>query len=156
PATDAGRARIPMLQVKDPVMKQVTREATDNKSKGQLFYNMLFPLLDPSFTPLPQDHQYLAPCWTYTNITDEQLHRAIKKMKPYKATRSGTIPNLVLIHAREELIPHLAPLFWATNTLQYYPQEWATTEILVLKKLGKLDYSSPTAWCPIVLLDGMA
>jgi Reverse transcriptase (RNA-dependent DNA polymerase) len=29
-------------------------------------------------------------------------------------------------------------------------------ETLVLKKPGKPDYSSPTAWCPIVLSDGMA
>src|SRR5882757_3402188 len=77
-------------------------------------------------------------------------------MKPYKATKSGTVLNLVLIHAREELVPHLGPLFRATNTLQYYPQEWATTEMLVLKKPGKPDYSSPTAWCPIVLSDRMA
>jgi hypothetical protein len=77
-------------------------------------------------------------------------------MKLYKATRSGTVPNLVLIHAREEFIPHLGPLFQATNTLQYYPQEWTTMETLVLKKPGKLDYSSPAAWHPIVLSDGMA
>ena len=77
-------------------------------------------------------------------------------MKPFKATRNTTIPNSVLIHAREDLIPHLAPLFQATNTLQYYPQEWATMETLVLKKPGKPDYSSPTAWHLIVLSDGMA
>jgi Reverse transcriptase (RNA-dependent DNA polymerase) len=105
---------------------------------------------------IPQDFQYPAPHWTFTNITDKQLHWVIKKMRPYKATRSGTVLNLVLIHAREDLIPHLAPLFWATNTLQYYPQEWATTETLVLKKPGKSDYSSPTAWHLIVLSDGMA
>ena len=45
------------------------------------------------------------------NVTNEQIHQAIKKVKLYKATRSGTVPNSVLIHAREELIPHLGPLF---------------------------------------------
>src|ERR1700733_3729606 len=84
-------------------------------------------------------------------VLDEQIHRAIKKMKPYKATRSGTIPNSVLIHAREELVPHLGLLFRATNMLMYYPQEWALTETLILKKLGKPDYMSPSAWHPIVL-----
>jgi len=77
-------------------------------------------------------------------------------MKPYKATKSGTIPNSVLIHAREDLVPHLGPLFRATNTLTYYPQEWALTETLILKKPGKPDYTSPSAWRPIVLSDGMA
>ena len=111
PATNAGRARIPMLQVKDLVTKQVTKEATDNKSKGQLFYDMFFPLPNPDMTTVPQDFQYPAPHWTFTNITNEQLHQAIKKMKPYKATRSRTVLNSVLIHAREDLVPHLAPLF---------------------------------------------
>ena len=40
--------------------------------------------------------------------------------------------------------------------LKYYPQEWALTEMLILKKPGKLDYTSLAAWCPIVLSDGIA
>ena len=111
PATDAGRSRIPTLQVKDPVMKKVTREATDNKSKGQLFYDTFFPPMNPDTMTVPQDFQYLTPRWTFMNVTDEQIHQVIKKLKPYKATRSGTVPNSVLIHAREELVPHLGPLF---------------------------------------------
>ena len=67
-------------------------------------------------------------------------------MKPFKASRSRTVPNSVLIHAREDLVPHLAPLFHATNTLNYYPQEWSLTETLILKKPGKPDYTSPSAW----------
>jgi hypothetical protein len=76
-------------------------------------------------------------------------------MKPYKGTKNGTIPNSVLRHAREHLVPHLAPLFRATNTLKYYPQEWSTTETLVMKKPGKPDYTIPTVWRPIVLSDGL-
>jgi hypothetical protein len=156
PATDAGKSRIPTLQIKDPITKRVVREAADNNSKGQLFYETFFPLPNPTTMPVPEDYQYPPPQWTFTNVMDEQIHRAIKKMKPYKASRSGTIPNSVLIHAREELVPHLGPLFQATNTLTYYPQEWALTETLVLKKPGKPDYTSPAAWRPIVLSDGIA
>jgi Reverse transcriptase (RNA-dependent DNA polymerase) len=77
-------------------------------------------------------------------------------MKPYKATRKDTVPNSIFINARETLVPHLGPLFRATNTLKYYPKEWALTETLVLKKPGKPDYTTPSAWWPIVLSDGMA
>jgi len=42
------------------------------------------------------------------------------------------------------------------NTLKYYPKEWALTETLVLKKPGKPDYMTPSAWRPIILSDGMA
>jgi len=34
PATDAGKARIPTLQVKDPITKCIIKEAVDNDSKG--------------------------------------------------------------------------------------------------------------------------
>ena len=155
-ATDAGKSRIPTLQIKDPVTKRVIREATDNATKGQLFYETFFPPRNPSTTPIPQDFQYPPPRWKFQNILDDQIHRAIKKMKPYKATKNGSVPNSVLIHAREDLVPHLAPLFRATNTLNFYPQEWALTETLILKKPGKPDYTSPNAWRPIVLSDGLA
>jgi len=157
-ATDAGRVRIPMLQVKDPVTKQMMREATDNKSKGQLFYDTFFPPPHPDTMAIPQDFQYPAPWWTFMNITDEQIHRAIKKMKPYKATKSGTILNSILIHAREELVPHLGPLFQATNTLKYYPQEWATMETLVLKKTRETRLLLPNSMAPdhTIRQNGMA
>jgi hypothetical protein len=77
-------------------------------------------------------------------------------MKPYKATKKDTIPNSIFTHTREVLVPHLGPLFQATNTLNYYPQEWSITEMLILKKPGKPDYTTPAAWQPIVLSDGMA
>jgi hypothetical protein len=137
PPTDAGRARIPTLQVKDPTTKKIVREAADNAAKGQLFYETFFPPANPALTPPPDDYRYPPPRWKFQNITDEQIHRAIMKMKPFKASRSGTVPNSVLIYAREDLVPYSAPLFRATNTLNYYPQEWSLTETLILKKPGK-------------------
>jgi len=89
----------------------VVREAVDNNSKGQLFYETFFPPPNLMPTSVPQDYQYPPPQWTFTNVTDEQIHQVIKKMKPYKATRNGTVPNSVLVRAREELVPHLGPLF---------------------------------------------
>jgi hypothetical protein len=96
------------------------------------------------------------PQWTFTNITDEKIHQAIKKMKPYKVMKKDTVPNCIFTHEREKLVPHLGPLFRATNTLNYYPQDWALMETLILKKPGKPDYTTPSAWRPIVLSDGMA
>ena len=156
PPTDAGRTRIPILQVKDPVTKRTIREASNNADKGQLFYETFFPLTNPELTPPPEEYRYPPPRWTFQNIADEQIHRAIKKMKPHKASRSGTVTNSVLLRAREFLVPYLGPLFRATNTLKYYPQEWSLTETLILKKPGKPDYTIPSAWRPIVLSDGLA
>jgi Endonuclease-reverse transcriptase len=156
PASDASKSRIPTLVAKDPITKRITREAIDNESKGKWFHELFFPPTDPTTTPIPQNHRYPPAKWTFTNVTEEQVHQAIKKMQPHKATKSGTIPNSVLIHTREDLVPFLTPLFRATNTLKYYPQDWATTEMLVMKKPGKPDYMNPAAWQPIVLSDGLA
>jgi hypothetical protein len=72
-----------------------------------------------------------------SNQKDETLQSHKKK---------DTILNSIFTHAREDLVPHLGPLFRATNTLNYYPQEWSTMETLILKKPGKLDYTTPAAW----------
>ena len=89
-------------------------------------------------------------------ITNDLISRTINKLKPYKATRKGTVPNSVLINAKQLLVPHIRPLFRATQLINYYPPDWALTETLVLKKLGKPDYSSLSTWCPIVLSNGLA
>ena len=73
-ATDAGKSRIPTLQIKDPVTKKVICKATNNTSKGQLFYNTFFPPPNPTMTTIPENPTYLPPQWTFTNITDEQIH----------------------------------------------------------------------------------
>ena len=125
------------------------------KPKGQLLYEIFFPKrtvlqLQGPRGPYPQQK------WEYEATTDEQIHRAIKKMKPWKATRPGTVPNSVFIHAREMLVPHLGPIFRATDTLKFYPDDWKLTETPVLKKHGKPDYTIAGAWRPIVLSNGYA
>ena len=87
-----------MLQVKDPIMKLVTREACTNEDKGDLFYQTFFS----TWTALPapaQTEPYPPAKWEYKPVTDEQIHWAIRKMKPWKSTRSSMVPNLVFVHA---------------------------------------------------------
>ena len=124
PASDGGRTRIPTLQVVDPVTKRVTREATTNEEKGKLLFETFFPP-KPAISSVPENAQYPRPHWKFQNITDEQIHRTIRKLKPYKATRRGTAPNSVIINTREIIVPILGPIFRATNTLKYYPADWA-------------------------------
>lgn len=151
PATDAGQARIPTLQIKDPRSNQVMRSAKDNESKGQLFHETFFPPPNLNTPPVPQIFRYPPPLWTFDDITNNQISAAINKLKPYKASKSNSVSNSIFTHTREVLVPYLGPIFCATHTLNYYPQEWAITETLILKKPGKPDYTSPSAWRPIVL-----
>ena len=113
PALDGGRCRIPVLKVRDLVTKEVVREVQTNEEKGELLYGIFFP--KRTAPPIPEPRApYPQERWEYEPTTDKQIHRAIRKMKPWKAIRPGTIPNSVFVHARELLVPHLGPIFRAT------------------------------------------
>jgi hypothetical protein len=97
PASDGGRSRVPMLQVKDPITKTVRQEEVNNKSKGHMFFDTFFPPR-PVVSMVNPDFEYPAPAWKFECTTNEQIHHTIKRMKPYKAMCSQTIPNLVLVY----------------------------------------------------------
>lgn len=81
---------------------------------------------------------------------------AISKLRPMKASKPGTATNALLINAQETLVPHLGPIFRATDKLKWYPDRWRVTQTPVIKKPGKTDYTMPRAWRPVVLSDGFA
>ena len=132
-ATDGGRSRIPTLLVKDPVTKRTTKEAWTNTEKGWLLYQSFFPKRTAPLI-VPTIYDFVQAKWEYTPTTDKQIHRAIKRMKPWKATWSGTIPNAVFIHARDILVPVLGPIFRATDSLKIYPEDWKSTKMPILSK----------------------
>jgi len=87
--------------------------------------------------------------------TDEQITRAIKKLKPYKAAGPDGIPNAVFTHCRETLVPWLGKLFRATFSLKYYPHAWKIFDTHVIRKPGKADYTVAKSYRPIALLKTM-
>ena len=62
-------------------------------------------------------------------------YTAIRRMKPWKATQSDSIPNAVFVNAREILVQYLGLIFRATDTLKTYPEDWKVTKTLILKNL---------------------
>jgi hypothetical protein len=155
PATDAGKSRILTLQVKDPITKKSHPQSEGKHKQRETLPQDLLPTAKPNNThttkhPLPTTmmdlHQHNRRTNTQSNQEDETI----------QGHKTDTIPNCIFIQAREDLIPHLGPLFQATNTLKHYPPEWSLTETLILKKPGKPDYTNPLAWLPIVLSNGIA
>ena len=137
---DGGRSRIPTLTVKDPITKQVVKEARTNEEKWKLLYQELFAKITAPLTN-NTDYTYVQEKWAYTPTTDEQIHRAISRMKLWKATCSDSIPNVVFVHARHLMVPYLGLIFRATDMLEIYPEDWKHTETPILKSLG-----SPITW----------
>jgi hypothetical protein len=60
----------------------------DNDSKEKLFYEMFFLKGNTTLTPPPENFNYPPPKWKFHNITDEQIHWAILKIKPFKVSQS--------------------------------------------------------------------
>jgi hypothetical protein len=155
PASDGGAVRVPTLETKDPTTGAVTDVAKDNDSKAKMFYTLFFPP-KPTEDHVPPDAEYPQPKWKYAPVTDEQIGRAIAKMRPYKGTRPGTIPNCVFKNTKEILTMHLGPIYRATDTFQWYPDDWKITSTPVIRKPGRTDYTAPGAWRPVVLSSGHA
>ena len=118
-------------------MKQVTKEARTNAEKGQLLYQYFFP---KRTAPPAEDTDYTTTQekWVYTHTTNDQIPRAIKRMKPWKATCSDLIPNAVFIHARVLLVLYLGPILRATDTLKIYPEDWKLSQYFLILVLNLL------------------
>jgi len=154
-AKDGGRTRIPVLEVKDEITKWIKQRASTNEQKSQLFFETFFPKRTEQPRPIPQPN-YPPHKWKFQTTTDEQIDQVIQSMKPYKASRSDSAPNSVFTHNREILTPFLGPIYRATDTLKFYPDDWKTTETPILRKPGKPNYAAPEAYRPIVLSNGFA
>lgn len=78
-------------------------------------------------------------------MSEEDLHHCIWKMKPWKATRSGSFPNSVYKFNADVLVPRLRNIYQALDIYRHEPADWKVTETIVGRKPGKPDYSSPNA-----------
>ena len=155
PAFDGGRCKVPTLRIRHPTTGTILREASDNATKSTWLFKEFFPK-KPATSTVPPDCEYPDPAWRYQEVTEESIHRIIRKMQPYKATMSGTAPNCVYKYNSEVLVPRLAVIYRAIDSLGHYPERWKTTETVVLRKPGKADYTDPSAHRPIVLSAGHA
>lgn len=153
PATDGGRARIPALKIKDDA--GTVREVRDNAGKSEALFNTFFTSASETIGSGTEPN-YPPPICEFSNITDPQIHRAIKKLSQYKAPGPNNVSNAILTHCRELLVPHLGPIFRATFTLKTYPTKWKTSATIVLRKPNKPDYTVAKAYRPIALLDTIA
>ncbi|KAH7919726.1 hypothetical protein BV22DRAFT_1022465, partial [Leucogyrophana mollusca] len=147
------RSRIPTL--KAPGENAPHNGPQDNARKSELLYNTFFRG-EPDGASAAPDQQYPPPVCSFVNITNAQIHRAIKKLAPYKAPGPNGVSNSVFTHTADLLVPYLGPIFRATFTLQVYPEQWKHSATIVLRKPGRPDYSLPKAYRPITLLDTMA
>ena len=151
--SDGGRARIPALTCTDNAGHKIT--ASTNPAKAAVFHRSFFPP-PPLTSNTPPDPTYPEPAWAFRAITDQQVERVFRLMKPHKATFTGSLHNDFMRHTSDLIAPLYAPLYCATFMLEYYPDTWKQTETIVLRKPNRGDYHDPNSWRPIVLSKGEA
>src|SRR5437762_13702608 len=86
-----------------------------------------------------------------SNITIQQIERAIDKLSPQKAPGPDEIGNIVLKKAHDILKHHIHTLVQASIHLGHFPAAFKTSATVVLRKAGKPDYTKPNAYRPIAL-----
>ena len=77
----------------------------------------------------------------------------IARIGPFKSPRLDGIPKIMLIRCADLLIPHIGPLYWATFELNVYPASWRDSVTIVLRKLGKANYTGLNVHQPVTLLN---
>ncbi|KAJ6521977.1 hypothetical protein DFH09DRAFT_849862, partial [Mycena vulgaris] len=147
--------RIPTLEKRHPVTKSVVETARTNEEKTEMLRREFFPSKMETST-VPLDTVYPEPAWRWEPVSDDVIRRAIRRMKPYKATYPGSVSNCVLLEATDLLVPILGPIYRSLDELGHYPAGWADVLSLVLRKPGKPNYADPSAHRPIVLSKGLA
>ena len=130
--TDGGNTRIPTLKTQE---NRQPKELDDNAEKSKALYETFFPRPpDDPCTDLPTD--YPEPACNFTPITDDQVHRAIRRLAPFKAPGPNGVCNIVFIKCADQLVPWMGSLFRATFSLSFFPEEWLTSKTVVIRKPG--------------------
>ncbi|KAG2339217.1 hypothetical protein BDR05DRAFT_892051, partial [Suillus weaverae] len=90
--------------------------------------------------------EYPPPVCKFELITDAQIHCAVKRLSAFKALGLNSISNIVFMCCVKQLVPFMGPVFRATFTLGVYPNNKKCLSTIMLRKLGRPDYSIPKAY----------
>jgi hypothetical protein len=121
PSSDGRASRIPDLKKTD---RRGTRTLRTSDEKAQAFFESFFPAPAPRALGTNDPAEYPDPVTVFENISDQQISRAIDKLKPYKAVMVDDIANVTLKKTKDIIIPHLGPIYHTTFILNTYPQAW--------------------------------
>lgn len=101
----------------------------------------------PSETTMPDFISYL---------TDENIKSVITGSPPLKAPGADKLQNWVWQMAWKQVKTHVSTLFLQVTDLGWIPQDWKQARTVVIPKPGKPDYTAPSAYRPIALLNTLS
>ncbi|UYV74540.1 hypothetical protein LAZ67_12000078 [Cordylochernes scorpioides] len=134
-------------------MNDVSQDVLESEMKNLL--SSLFPndcqSSDTNYHKLIRDKSY-----TFSNdkiiyFDNIQICSIIKKLKNGKAPGIDHISNQMIKTAVHHISPVLTKLFNACMGLNYYPEAWRKSAVMIIKKPNKENYKDPKAYRPISL-----
>ena len=127
--------------------------AVSNTQKTEIFKSTFFPPPPPAdLWDLSQNVEDIPPqVHLDTNITMQQMERAISKISPNKAPGPDVITNAVLKKGFSVLKHHLLSLAQGSFNAGHFPSIFKGTTTIVLRKRQRPDYTKPNAYRPIAL-----
>lgn len=153
PYGDGSTANIPALTVKNAGQRTII--AQSNEAKGRELAKTFFPP-PPPVRPTFDEDSYDEPVCAYKPITRAQIRRAISRAKPHKMPGMDGIPNIVYKKMIDQLIEYLYWIYEGVLRLKHYPQVWKDYITWVLRKPGRPDYTTCSAYRPIAFIRTMA
>jgi exonuclease III len=147
------RAQGERSTVSIPTLRRGAREAHEARDKAELLRETHFP-------PQPEvdmddvgTYAYPEPVSMPTEITEGEVTNAICATRKDKAPGPDGIPNRVLQLITGETAALIRDIFQACLDQGVHPDHFKETTVVMLKKPGKADYTDPSAYRPISLLN---
>ena len=150
PASDGGSTRIPKLKQQ---LNGQERTANSNQDKSELLANTFFPKKPANEEENRAQQEYPPPICEANKISQDQIRRQLKRLKPFKAPGPDGIPNIVLTRCADLIVDRLWYIFNAILEKEIYYAPWKHFTTVVLRKPGKPRYDTPKAYRPIALLN---
>ena len=128
-------------------------KAASNQQKAEALQRIFFPpppAADLTDISNPAT-QYPREVSVSTQITMQQIERAINKLAPNKAPGPDDISNAVLKRNAHLLMPYIQKIAQASLDINHFPAPFKNTITIVLRKPSKPDYTKPNSYRPIAL-----
>jgi hypothetical protein len=148
-----NRAQGQQHQATIPTLQRGAQVAQSLKAKAEMLREAHFPPPPEADLSDTYNFRYSASVTQDPTITIEETQQAALSTKKDKAPGLDGIPNRVIHIIARETPTLLQRLFQACLDLGVHPSHFKKATTVIIRKPGKANYSNPSAYRPIALLN---
>jgi Reverse transcriptase (RNA-dependent DNA polymerase) len=136
-----------------PTLREGEVTAFSLKEKARLLRDTAFPKPIEADLTDTLNYTYPSPLETEGELSIEEIQTAWLKSKPDKAPGPDKVPNRIIHILIRNRINLLKRLYQACWDISYHPSIFHQAITVFIPKEGKSDYTKPSAYRPIALLN---